>query len=388
MTIQNGTGYQPMVNPPMSFFDKLRNFDITKTRMYQMATSNPSQPVLSPQPAVTQTQNAPALTMPSVVTQANATTPALALPAQNAINAVNEMIAAGQNPQNAGIAVRPVTPAPPPPALANPNAPTSVGALSPNQGQGRRSNTRLAVPNRPDLGIGTNEMLMRVGGAGLSNAGQGGLAAYGAMFDQYGNIQDQRRNNSLAEYNADYTAQKDEQDRLDALEVARLEAQAAAAPDEDTIAQIGQMDQTIFDMDRALANLEGGMELTGWWDATVGSAIDNFKGNPEAAGRLLLQKLKVDDTLLRVAQTKGAISNKEMDLFMSPAPSNFSDEKVWIAWIKERKQAIQQVRARLASGQSVTQGQQATQGQVNQFSSGNASGANQGAADAIVGFSS
>ena len=64
---------------------------------------------------------------------------------------------------------------------------------------------------RPDLGIGTNEMLMRVGGAGLANAGQGGLAAYGAMFDQYGNIQDHAEPTHLAEYEADYRAQQDEQ---------------------------------------------------------------------------------------------------------------------------------------------------------------------------------
>ena len=41
----------------------------------------------------------------------------------------------------------------------------------------------------------------------------------------------------------------------------------------------------------------------------------------EAASRLLLEKLKVDDAMLRVAQTKGAISNKEMELFLAPAPT-------------------------------------------------------------------
>ena len=83
---------------------------------------------------------------------------------------------------------------------------------------------------RPDLGIGTNEMLMRVGGAGLANAGQGGLAAYGAMFDQYGNIQDQRRRNALAEYNADYRAEQDElaHDKMH-LKIAELKAQSKNA---------------------------------------------------------------------------------------------------------------------------------------------------------------
>ena len=40
----------------------------------------------------------------------------------------------------------------------------------------------------------------------------------------------------------------------------------------------------------------------------------------------LLEKLKVDDAMLRVAQTKGAISNKEMELFLAPAPNNWQDE--------------------------------------------------------------
>ena len=61
---------------------------------------------------------------------------------------------------------------------------------------------------------------------GLANAGRGGLAAYGAMFDEYGNIQDQRRTNALAEYEADYRAQQDEQARLDALELAKINAKA------------------------------------------------------------------------------------------------------------------------------------------------------------------
>ena len=122
---------------------------------------------------------------PALVNSAQASTPAMALPmrrpdtkptnSRSILNSCNE--------NNT-----------PPPALGRSqvNAPQSRGVLFSTPDQGRRSNTMLSV-QRPDLGIGTNEMLMRVGGAGLANAGQGGLAAYGAMFDQYGNIQDQRR---------------------------------------------------------------------------------------------------------------------------------------------------------------------------------------------------
>ena len=48
--------------------------------------------------------------------------------------------------------------------------------------------------------------------------------------------------------------------------------------------------------------------------------------------------------MLRVAQTKGAISNKEMELFLAPAPKDTQDEKVWIDWIKRRMEALQKVR--------------------------------------------
>ena len=102
---------------------------------------------------------------------------------------------------------------------------------------------------RPDLGIGTNEMLMRVGGAGLANAGQGGLAAYGAMFDQYGNIQDQRRRNAPAEYNADYRAEQDELARQDALKIAELEAQSKNA-DADTQQNCKTRSISLMDMQK------------------------------------------------------------------------------------------------------------------------------------------
>ena len=238
------------------------------------------------------------------------------------------------------------------------NAPASQGVLSnpaptPSTGN-RRDQTPMSL--QPQT-IGNDEMLIRMGLAGLGANSQGSMASLGAMGDMYGAIQDTNRS-GINSYNL--AMQKAQATAADAKAKTLAENQQ----------QIGQIDQTIFDMDRALDNLENkGMSLTGWWDATVGKALDNFAGNPEAAGRLLLQKLKVDDTLLRVAQTKGAISNKEIDLFMSPSPSNFSDEKVWIKWIKDRKAAIQRVRQRLASGTTVDPAQQASVDQVNMFSS-------------------
>ena len=59
------------------------------------------------------------------------------------------------------------------------------------------------------------------------------------------------------------------------------------------------------------------MQLTGLFDGTIGALIDRVQGNPEATSRLLLQELKVDSSLIQRSQTKGAISNKEMQLFLS-----------------------------------------------------------------------
>lgn len=221
--------------------------------------------------------------------------------------------------------------------------------MSPPVSGQRRDQSAMSFPSMIDK----YDMAIRIGGRGAAAASKGGLAALGAMTDEYGKIRDAENKSALDIYKA---ALKGDAKKAKTLQ--------------ENQAQIGQIDQTIFDMDRALANLEGGnMSLTGWFDSTLGAAWDNIVGNPEAAARLLLQKLRVDDTLLRVAQTKGAISNKEMDLFMSPAPSDKADEKVWIQWIKDRRVAIQRVRDRLAGGQTVDPSQQASTAQINAFGS-------------------
>ena len=244
----------------------------------------------------------------------------------------------------------------PKPVLSSNPPPSSAGILSNPVGavasalnqQGRRNSTQLAV-ERPDLGIDTNEMLMRVGGRGLANAAQGGLAAYGAMFDEYGNVQDQRRNNALAEYQEDYKAQKDEQDRLDGLEAAKLDAQGKSAKGNSEIQeQIDQFDQTLAKFDEGLGYVqEDG--ITGPWDGFVGALLDRVRGDPKAAKRLLLQELKVDDVLIRIAQTKGAISDREMKIFAEPAPKvDLDDESTWRTWIERKRDAMRSVRNKLA----------------------------------------
>ena len=228
-----------------------------------------------------------------------------------------------------------------------PTRPRGVGQVS----QNRRDMSAMSMVPSPQQ-IGLNEMLIRMGSAGLRGAQTSGLESLAAMGDAYAGVQDANRATGLAAYQA----------QMEALADGTTAKQKA-----ENMERVGQIDQTLFDMDRALGYLEeDGMSLTGFFDSTFGAAWDNIVGNPEASARLLLKKLRVDDTLLRVAQTKGAISNKEMDLFMSPAPQDTQDEQVWIDWIKDRQIALRDVRRRLATGEQASN--PASSSQVDQFS--------------------
>ena len=195
-------------------------------------------------------------------------------------------------------------------------------------------------------------MLIRIGGAGQANAQLGGNRQIADATSMYGNIMDYNRGQALAKY------------KIDVANAKKTAKQARADSD-----YLGNIEQSLGDMDKALMGIKDG-GVTGLFDGTIRSWWDSLTGNPKAKTRLLLQKLKVDDTLLRIAQTKGAISNKEMDLFMSPAPTvGLDQEETWTAWINERKVALQRIRARLTGNMQVVNNQQASQNQVNSFTS-------------------
>ena len=51
--------------------------------------------------------------------------------------------------------------------------------------------------------------------------------------------------------------------------------------------------------------------------------------------RLQLSQVRVSAALKNVAETKGAISNREMDLFLSPMPKiGLHQEEVWKDWLR------------------------------------------------------
>lgn len=257
----------------------------------------------------------------------------------------------------------------------------AAGVLA--QPTNRRDNTILATPKRPDMAIGLGDALMSIGGAGLRGASEGGLSSLGGMFQQKDAIDEVNRSAALEDYNAQIAQQNADkeaklaQQKADDLRKYREEylniqrdrntGTASSSKEQAKVQErIGQIDETLFDMARAKETLaQGG--VTGFFDGFLMKPIDTLFGNKDEVTRMLLSKLRVDDALLRIAQTKGAISNKEMDLFLSPAPNDMKQENVWIAWIEQREDALRNVRRRLSSGDTVEN--PASEAQVDRFSS-------------------
>lgn len=224
----------------------------------------------------------------------------------------------------------------------------SAGSITSSSGP-KTSNARGSGINQ--LLVDRNEALIRIGGAMYTGALQGN--GLGAASQEYGKIQD---------YNREATAKALEAQRKQALEMAKLRAKGSGSGKggkgelaglSDTMANYKDALQAIRDSRAAGGNLTG-------IGGIVKAFVDNFTGDEDAARRLILQRVKVDDALLRVAETKGAISNAEMKLFLAPAPSNLQDEAIWEQWLLDRMEALERVQSRLSQGATVPAGQRPT----------------------------
>ena len=221
------------------------------------------------------------------------------------------------------------------PVLQNPNQETvQNGILQVPDG---RVSGNARGSGRPDNQIGRAEMLMRMGAAGVGASSQGGTAAIQALGQTYGDIQDANRQAEADAYNADMINRKAE-----ALAAAKR-AEKQEELDIENNQKVGDLRVSLNQMQEAKRILQESENVTGksagdFWNRLVGSTV----GNKEQADRLFLKKLKLDEVMARVAETKGAISNAEMKLFASSAPSDYDDESVWIAWL-DRKMQMQEI---------------------------------------------
>lgn len=237
------------------------------------------------------------------------------------------------------------------PVLQNPSQPPAKPkpALTAATGNARGSNR---MPMYPEQQIQMGESLMRIGGAGLGVADQGGLAQMSAMAGAYGDVQDYNRGQALAKYQAEEDRRLKEQARQDALR------KAAAAGAKGKKGSLEEAAKAMVSLQNAQAVLDGFDRrdgVVGWtslftrgWDLMTGDERENI--------RLKIESMKVDRVLANIARTKGAISEKEMEIFMSDQPAWYAEEKIWRKWVEDYIAALKVMNTNLANGTTVKDG--------------------------------
>jgi hypothetical protein len=251
------------------------------------------------------------------------------------------------------------------PVLINTTTPTTtntntVAPQSPVLGGASTSSSRSPVLSRGAGNMTANargsalgmiprgESLIRIGGAMYSGALKGdGL---GAATREYGSIQDANRAAEVA------AAKQAEATRLAELRARGTGSKAAGKEAAKNAKALSVVNDAMYSMQRGLDAIAdsraAGGNLTGIGGIFKG-VFDNFTGDADANRRLILSRLKIDDTLLRTAETKGAISNIEMALFLEPAPKNFQDEQIWVDWLNERMRTLRGIQYRLQTGEEL-----------------------------------
>jgi hypothetical protein len=199
----------------------------------------------------------------------------------------------------------------------------------------KRDQTRMNIPR-----IGMQEKLMRIGGAITGASTQGLSAAMAAGAGAYGGLKDEERR----------LQQVDTQNEMAMLSKLRAMNKPTAQQEEQA-----KEDRVLFQNTSARATRQGflanrlrqeGDNVTGMKDGTYGAFKDNILGDPRAELRLALEAEAVDAALVSVAQTKGAISNREMELFLAPIPRIAKNqESTWIAWL-EMQSALNVIKAK------------------------------------------
>lgn len=230
----------------------------------------------------------------------------------------------------------------------------SAGSITSSSGP-KTSNARGSM--MPTMLVDRNEALIRIGGAMYSGSLKGD--GIGAATQEYGRIQDANREQARKMAEAEQKRQ---------MELAKLRARRAGGGGGGTLSK--KDDELLSSTNSAMTNYQDALQAIRESRAAGGnltgiggiakSLFDNFTGDADSARRLILERVKVDDALLRVAETKGAISNAEMKLFLAPAPNKLQDEAIWERWILDRMEALQRVQQRLSQSGTVPLSQRPT----------------------------
>mgnify|MGYP003671301420 CR=1 FL=1 len=226
-------------------------------------------------------------------------------------------------------------------AAPRPNAgPTSGARQTPtnNTGNSRRS-------GMPDMRIGRMAQLGRMGTAMLGSAGDGLLASMSAGGDAMYAVNDENRAAEMGEYeNSERLRLEEAQRRAVAARGGSGGGSGGSSPNLAGAAAI-----KLRDVDAALQGLDDydGVVGMGYW-FNVG--WDKITDSQRATIRQKIARVKVDATLSNTADTKGAISDKEMAIFQSDQPAWTDGENAWRTWLTEYRGALMIMHSNLSTG--------------------------------------
>lgn len=230
-------------------------------------------------------------------------------------------------------------------------SPTAMVAAPAALSGNARGSTRMPQVPQQRINMG-GEGLMRIGMAGMGASDQGPMGQFGAMGDMYGQLMDYNRAREMDEF-AIQEAQALEQQRRQELQ-AKLQREQTKADEPD-----------VEGAAKALVNLQTAQEvLQGFddfddvvgWKSMITRKWDQLTDNQRENIRLKIETLKVDRVLANIAQTKGAISEREMEIFMSDQPSWVAGEEIWRNWIEDYIAALRVMHTNLANGTTVDNG--------------------------------
>ena len=117
------------------------------------------------------------------------------------------------------------------------------------------------LPQAPDRRVGLGEAAIRIGGAGMGGAPQGGLQAYSDMTKMYGGIQDYNRSRSLEDYNAKVNAMY-----RDAMANKAMGAGKKGATGNINAVKQASSDVVFDSVTRALDFVETDLNDDSWWN--------------------------------------------------------------------------------------------------------------------------
>lgn len=194
------------------------------------------------------------------------------------------------------------------------------------------------------------EMMGRYGGNIMNAGSRGGMAQVGAMGTTTAQIADLEREIAQQEIDNNLATQQ----KLGGLSATERKANQEA---------YNEVQTTMTNNTQKIATFEGYIDaLDRYGDGVTGPIIDKLGGKyidamtPGGEGRTMLrlglEEVAVDKALQKIAQTKGAISDREMKLFLKPTPKLWMDEGVWKLYLQIEVETAKIINARLAGAKN------------------------------------